>query len=224
MRKKLLTLVIMVVVIGVGWYVVQRYFSLDEIVAHEVRLRAAIDERPATSFLVALLIFVGLSFIPPTAGKSLVFGWFFGLWQGVLLANVGLTIAAVGMFLFSRYILRAGLKSRFGAYVAYADRMMENDGAHYLFALRMMHAPYSFLNYAMGATRLEIRSFWWATQLGLLPGNILFIYAGTQLPRLEEAADEGLMSIASPQLIVAFVLLGVFPLAVRWAARRWRAA
>lgn len=223
MRRKLLTLVIFVAIIGVGWYVARRHFALETIAMHETQLRAALAERPLTSFLAGLLVFVALSFFPPTAGKSLVFGWLFGLWRGVLLANFGLTIAAVVMFLVSRYVLHEGLRSRFGAYMTHLDKAIETDGAYYLFALRMMHAPYTFLNYAMGATCLKTRSFWCATQVGLLPGNVLYTYAGTQLPTLQEIADQSLTSVASPQLIVAYVLAGVFPLAVRWVVRRvWR--
>ncbi|MDH3592213.1 MAG: VTT domain-containing protein [Planctomycetota bacterium] len=222
MKKKLLTLVIVVALIGVGWYLVQRYFGLETIAAQEARLRAVLTERPVAAFLIGLLVYVGLSFIPPTAGKSLIFGWLFGVWQGVLLINVGLTIAAIGMFLISRYLLRDGLRSRFTGYVARLDRVMESDGSHYLFALRMMHAPYTILNYAMGATTLKTRSFWWATQVGMLPGNILFAYAGARLPTLTEAADKGVTSIASPQLLLALVALGLFPLLVRWFVRRRR--
>ncbi len=216
-------LLIFVAIIGVGWYFARRYFVLETIAVYEIRLRTELAERPLTSFLVGLLVYVALSFFPPTAGKSLVFGWLFGLWRGILIANFALTIAAVVMFLVSRYLLHEGLRSRFGATMARLDKAIETDGAYYLFALRMMHAPYTFLSYAMGATSIKTRSFWWATQVGLLPGNVLFTYAGTQLPTLQEVADQGLTSVASPQLIVAFVLVGVFPLAVRWVMRRvWR--
>jgi len=223
MRRKLLTFVVFVTIIVVGWYIARRHFALETIVMYENQLRVALAERPMTSFIVGLLVYVALSFFPPTAGKSLVFGWLFGLWRGVLLANFALTIAAVVMFLVSRYLLHEGLRSRLGATMARLDKAIETDGAYYLFALRMMHAPYTFLNYAMGATSIKTRSFWWATQMGLLPGNVLFTYAGTQLPTLQEIADQGLTSVASPQLIVAFVLVGVFPLAIRWVMRRvWR--
>lgn len=223
MRKKLLTLMIFVAIIAIGWYVARQHFALETIAVHEARLRATLVERPLTSFLVGLLAYIALSFFPPTAGKAVVFGWLFGLCRGILLANFGLTIAAIVMFLVSRYVLHETLRSRFGEHMVRLDKAIETDGAYYLFALRMMHAPYTFLSYAMGTTSLKTRSFWWATQVGLLPGNVLFIYAGTQLPTLQEVSDQGLTSIASPQLIVAFVLVGVLPLVVRWVVRHiWR--
>jgi uncharacterized membrane protein YdjX (TVP38/TMEM64 family) len=220
MRRKLLVLVVFIAVIAVGWYFARQHLSLETISRQEARLRAALADYPLRSFLVGLLAYVVLTFVPPTAGKALVFGWLFGLWQGIVIVNVGLTFAAIVMFLISRYLLRDRLRARRGAYLMRLDAAIDRDGAFYLFALRMMHAPYTFLNYALGATALRTGSFWWATQLGMLPGNALFVYAGTRMPTLQEAAEEGLSSVASPQLIGAFVLVGVFPLIARWAIRR----
>lgn len=221
MKRKLWVLAIFVTAVAAGAYVLQRYFTLEAIAAQEARLRALLDARPLASFFAGLLAYTLLSFIPPTTGKSLIFGWLFGLWQGVLMANLGLTTAAVATFLVSRYVLREGLRSRFGLHLARLDKAIERDGAYYVFALRMMHAPYTFTNYAMGTTGLRTRSFWWSTQLGLLPGNFVFIYAGTQLPTLEQAANAGIASVFSPTLIAALVVAGLFPLCVRWILRRY---
>jgi len=220
MTRRLLVLGMVVAAIGVGSWLVRSHLTVAAIAAQESRLRAVLADRPLAVFLAGLAAYTLLSFVPLTAGKSLVFGWLFGLWQGVVIGNLGLTIAALCMFLLGRYVLREGLRSRFGAVMARMDRAIDVDGACYLFGLRVMHAPYTFLSYAMGATSMKPRSFWWATQAGLLPGNILFTYAGTQLPRLERIAERGWTGIVTPGLVAAFVLIGVFPLAVRWIARR----
>jgi len=220
MKRKLLVLVAAVAVLGIGWYFARGHLDLDALAREEARLRSAIETHPVSSILVALLAYVLLTFVPATAGKALVAGWLFGVWQGVLLINVGLTIAAIGMFWLSRELLRERLRSHMGVYLARLDVLLERDGAFYLFALRMMHAPFTFLNYATGATALPARSFWWATQVGILPGNVLFAYAGARLPTLREAKDEGLASVATPGLIAAFVAVGLFPLVARWAIRR----
>lgn len=60
-------------------------------------------------------------------------------------------------------------------------------------------------------------------QLGLLPGNLVFVYAGTQLPTLEQFAEQGVEGVVSLELIVAMVVMAVFPLIARWLIRRvWR--
>ena len=221
MKRRVLILLAVIAIIAAASYLLRRHISLETIAAEETRLRDALAARPVASFLIGLLLYIGLSFIPPTAGKSLVFGWLFGFWAALVMVNVGLTVAAIGMFLISRHLLRDALRSKFSAYLVRLDRTFASDGAYYLFALRMMHAPYTFLNYAMGTTAFRTRPFWWTTQLGMLPGNALFVYAGTRLPTVKEAADQGLTGVATPGLIIALVAVGVFPLAIRWAVRRW---
>jgi len=103
MRRRILTAAVLLLVIAAGWFLVRQHLTLEEIAAHDARLRSAIVERPVRSVLLGLLVFIGLSFVPMTAGKSIVFGWLFGLWRGIVIANVGLTVAAIGMFLLGRY-------------------------------------------------------------------------------------------------------------------------
>ena len=72
----------------------------------------------------------------------------------------------------------------------------------------------------MALTRLRTWTFAWVSQLGMLPGTIVYVNAGTQLGRIEDLSD-----ITSPALIGSFVLLGLFPLVTkkvlgRLAARR----
>lgn len=52
----------------------------------------------------------------------------------------------------------------------------------------------------------------------MLPGTIVYVYAGTQLARIDSLAG-----ILSPGLIAAFVLLGILPLLMRWLTRRMQA-
>ena len=85
-------------------------------------------------------------------------------------------------------------------------------------------APFFVINLVMGLTPIRARTFWWVSQLGMLPGTCVYIYAGSRVPSLETLARDGVGSVLSWQLILAFVLLGVFPLAVKklldWARRR----
>jgi dihydrolipoamide dehydrogenase len=54
----------------------------------------------------------------------------------------------------------------------------------------------------MGLSTIKTRTFYWVSQLGMLAGTIVFVYAGTQLGTFKIGAE----------LISAFVLLGLFPL------------
>ena len=69
----------------------------------------------------------------------------------------------------------------------------------------------------MGLTPLRARTFWWVSQSGMLPGTAVYVYAGASVPDFQTLAEQGASGIVTPQLLAAFALLGVFPLAVRKA-------
>jgi uncharacterized membrane protein YdjX (TVP38/TMEM64 family) len=62
----------------------------------------------------------------------------------------------------------------------------------------------------MGLTRIKTPTFFWVSQLGMLPATIVFVNAGTQISRIESTAG-----LLSPALVVSFVALALFP----WAAK-----
>ena len=62
----------------------------------------------------------------------------------------------------------------------------------------------------MGLTPLRTATFFWVSQLGMLPGTLVYINAGSELGKIHSISD-----ILSPTLIGSFVLLGIFPLLVK---------
>ena len=58
----------------------------------------------------------------------------------------------------------------------------------------------------------------------MLPGTAVFVYAGSRFPSLAELAENGVGRIFTPQLILAFVILGLFPIAVKKLMARFRSA
>lgn len=198
----------------------RQYASFDVIVEREAALRTWLEQHPWRGFGVGFAIYVAVSLIPGTTGKALVAGWFYGYWLGLIIVNVGLTVAALMSFSVSRYLWRDFVTARCGPRLTRINAGLERDGAGYLFIARVLHVPYCLTNYLMGATRIHFRGFWWATQLGLLPGNLVFVYAGVQAPTLGEIRAEGLSALFSPTLIAAFVAISIVPLIIRSIVRR----
>jgi uncharacterized membrane protein YdjX (TVP38/TMEM64 family) len=70
--------------------------------------------------------------------------------------------------------------------------------------------PFFVINLGMGLTPLRPLMFYWVSQLGMLPGTLVYVNAGSELGKLETLGD-----ILSPTLLGSFVLLGMFPLLVK---------
>ncbi|NND97607.1 MAG: TVP38/TMEM64 family protein [Pirellulaceae bacterium] len=212
MRRRVAIFVLLLAIAATGWWFLSEHVSLDAILEKEAALRHRVQSRPVVATLVGFIAYVLLSLVPGTSGKAIVYGWLFGFWIGLLICCTSLTLAAVVSFLVVRYLLRDVARSRLSAIVNKIDRMLEHDGATYLFTLRLLHAPYTLTNYASGATSVRLRTFTWTTLLGMLPGTVVYVLAGANLPALSTIADDGIWAVLDLRLLMVLSLLGLVPL------------
>jgi len=224
---RLAILVLVALAIAGFAYSYRGLLRLESLAAHETRFRETYAAHPALTLAVALLLYVavtGLS-LPGAAAMSVLYGWLFGFWLGLVLVSFASTAGATLAFLLSRYLFGQWIQARYAERLVAFNEAIDHDGAFYLFTLRLIpQAPFFVINAAMGLTRLPARTFWWVSQLGMLPGTIVFILAGASAPSLNTIAEKGLGSLLDWRLAAPLALLGVLPLIVRWVARAigWR--
>lgn len=193
-----------------GWLAQLNFATLK---AQQAALSAWTQANPWLAALgfFAIYVVVTAASLPGAAILTLAAGAVFGLVEGFLLTSFASSIGATFAFLASRFLFRDSLQSRYGRRLQNFNRGIERDGAFYLFTLRLVPVvPFFLVNLLAGLTALSTRTFYWISQLGMIPGTLVFIFAGTQLARIESPSD-----ILSPGLIAAFVALGLLPLLMR---------
>jgi dihydrolipoamide dehydrogenase len=218
MNKKRLLLVAVLAVLIAAFFALglHRYFSLESFKAQQVAINAYVNERPAAAATLYFLIYVvvtGLS-LPGAAILTLIGGAIFGLLWGTVIVSFASTIGATLAFLASRFLLRDWVQAKFGERLRRVNDGVAREGAFYLFALRLVPAiPFFAVNLLMGLTTIRTWTYFWVSQAGMLAGTIAYVYAGTTL---------GEMRI-SWELLLAFAVLGVLPLAAKRAVDAIRA-
>jgi pyruvate/2-oxoglutarate dehydrogenase complex dihydrolipoamide dehydrogenase (E3) component/uncharacterized membrane protein YdjX (TVP38/TMEM64 family) len=187
-----------------------RYLTLEELRARQDELRqyhAAHPWQAALGFFLVYVAVTGLS-LPGAAVLTLFGGAIFGLGWGTLIISFASSIGATLAFLASRFLLRDWVQAKFGARLRAVNEGVAKEGAFYLFALRLVPAfPFVLINLAMGLTPIRTWTYYWVSQLGMLAGTIVYVYAGAQLAEFR----------LSFGLVAAFTLLGLFPLAAKRA-------
>jgi len=221
-RSSAWTKVVVLSFVAIGFVLTYYFFgdqlSLVGLAAKEQQIREFGHEHPVATYAIAFTIYVtvtGLS-LPGAAAMTLVIGWYFGFSRGVVLVSFASTSGATLAFLLSRYLFREPLERRFGDRLQSFNDALQREGAIYLFTLRLIPAvPFFVINVVMGLAKMRTWTFWWVSQLGMLAGTCVFVYAGSAVPNLQTLAKRGAGGILTPQLIAAFVVLGVFPLVVK---------
>ena len=201
-------------VVAFLWFDLGRYLSLEFLKSRQSDIDAFYHEHPVTvlaAYFCAYVAITGLS-LPGAAIMTLAGGAVFGLLWGTVVVSFASTLGATVAFIVSRYILRDGIQRRYGDRLKTINAGVERDGGFYLFTLRLVPAfPFFVINLVMGLTPMRTLTFALVSQVGMLPGTVVYVNAGTQLARIES-----LQGILSPALIGSFVLLGVFPLVAKW--------
>ncbi|MCA9079217.1 MAG: TVP38/TMEM64 family protein [Planctomycetaceae bacterium] len=200
--------------------------SLSALAAREHQLREWQRSMPVLVYGGALLLYVvvtGLS-LPGAVPLTLVYGWFFGPCRGVLVVSFGSTGGATLAFLLSRYLLHESIERRFPVRLEQVNVALRRDGVWALLTMRLIPAiPFFVINLVMGLTAMRVWTFWWVSQLGMLPGTMVYVYAGSRVPSLATLADDGIGAVFSrgqrTQILIAFVLLGLFPWLVKLLVR-----
>ena len=205
--------VIALVVVGLWWSGAAQWLTLDALKAQADALGAAVAANPwqaAGLFFLAYVLVAALS-IPGAAVMTLAAGALFGLVEGTVLVSFASSIGATLAFLVARFGFRDALRARFGERLRDIDAGIARDGAFYLLTLRLVPAfPFFVVNLLSGLTSLPTRTFYWVSQLGMLPATIVYVLAGTQLAQIRSLGD-----ILSPGLLGALVALGVLPLVLK---------
>lgn len=210
-KSKILILSIVAVALSLFFYFDgTSYLQLETLKAQQAQLNSTIAENPLTSaatFFTVYVVATAFS-VPGALVLTLAGGALFGLVQGLVIISFASTIGATIAFLGSRYLFRDTLRARYAKTLARIDEGIKKDGAFYLASLRLVPVfPFFMINLVMGLTSLPMWRYYWVSQLTMLPGTFVYVFAGTELGQIASLGD-----VFTFDLFLAFTLLGVFPL------------
>jgi len=213
-----LLLIVLTVLVLLAWRAgLADLLSFEALKTRQAALSAWTGSHPweAAALFFVLYVAVAALSLPGAAVMTLAAGAIFGLMQGTLIVSFASSVGATLAMLVARYLLREPLTRRYGERLQRIDSGIARDGAFYLFTLRLVPVfPFFVINLLAGLTALRPLTFYWVSQLGMLPGTIAYVFAGTQLARIASPSD-----VLSPGLLGAFALLGILPLLLRWLTR-----
>jgi uncharacterized membrane protein YdjX (TVP38/TMEM64 family) len=221
--SKIVVAVLFATAIGAFFYFdLGRYLSLDSLKANRDSLLAFTEEHYVASvviFTVSYCLLVAAS-LPGAVFFTLAGGFLFGSALGTVYVNLAATSGATVAFLVARYLLRDWVESKFGGWLAPIQEGFAKNAFSYLMTLRLIPLfPFFVVNMACGLTRVSLATYVTATAVGIIPGSFVFAYAGRQLGTINS-----LKEIASPNVLVAFTLLGILALVPtvyqKWNARK----
>lgn len=195
----------------------QQYLNLETLRERRDSLLAWTQDNLLLALAVYMAVYIVMAAlsVPGAAVLTLAGGALFGVVTGTIAVSFASTIGATLVFLAARFLFREAIQRRFRKRLEKINAGVEKDGAFYLLALRLVPVfPFWVINLVMALTPIRTWTYYWVSQLGMLPATVVYVNAGTQLAQVDSVGD-----VLSPGLIGAFVLLGLLPLILRWLLR-----
>ncbi|MDE1892364.1 MAG: FAD-dependent oxidoreductase [Betaproteobacteria bacterium] len=208
--KKILIFLFLIILLSILYHFnVTQYLSLRYLLENKEKLQNYTNTHQLTSgiyFFIIYIIAVALS-LPGATILTLAAGALFGFIKGTIMVSFASTIGATMAMFISRIFIRDWVKNKFSSFMTEIDKGISTDGVMYLFSLRLIPIfPFFVINLIMGVTKMSLSTFFLVSQLGMLPGTLVYVNAGTEINKIHALSD-----ITSPTLILSFVFIGILP-------------
>jgi len=156
----------------------------------------------ALGYIVLYIIVATLS-LPIAAPLTVMSGFLFGVVPGALYTNIGATLGATATFIFFRHFLGLTVQKKYYTHLIEFNKNIDSYGSNYLLIMRLMAAvPFFVANIVASCTTISVRTFIWTTSLGIIPGSLVFAYAGKNIGSINSINE-----IFSLSVISVFILL-----------------
>lgn len=191
-KRFLLIALIVVVILVLRFVGIEKYLSFDAIKTHADELRQLVHAHytGAVLFFIATYVAAIALFLPVGALLTMTGGFLFGTIPGAVYTNIGATIGSIIAFLITRYLIGDFVQERYKTRLVVFNEAMHKYGAWYLLVIHLVAIiPFSLVNLLTGMTRVSLWTFVWTTSLGILPGSLIYAYAGQQLTTINSFSD-----------------------------------
>ena len=202
------------------FYGLDGYLSLQYISESQASFRQQFIASPIKiSFFYSLIYILVTTFsLPGAAVLTLLAGALFPFLTALIIVSFSSTIGATLAMVITRFLYHDIIKDRFPKAYQLVEKGLTREGAKFLFFLRLVPIfPFFVVNYVFAVTRIPVLIFAFVSQIGMLPGTIVYINAGHQLSSIK-----GLDGIFSPGILFSFGLLATFPFVMKFFVNRYR--
>jgi uncharacterized membrane protein YdjX (TVP38/TMEM64 family) len=198
--------------IAIKVFGLQTYVQLEFLQKHLPAVDAYIAEHFLSAIGLYLLSFITASLLslPGSSVFLTAAGLLFNPLLGSLLAVIGATLGATGLFLLSRYVIGDSIQNKFTTQLTRVNKELEIHGSYYLLLMRILSfLPFCVINILSGFTLITLPTFIWTTALGVAPAALVYSLMGQHL-RTTHTLD----MLLTPYTIVLFSLFYAFKIGI----------
>ena len=219
-KKVYLFFILVATLVMLNLFGIFDFFTLELIKEKQVAAQSFYYTNKVFSLLTYFIMYVAITSLslPIATVLTLLGSSVFGFLPSLVIISFASSLGATLAFLISRYMISEWVREKYASFFIKIDKGIKDEGMLYLITLRLIPVvPFFIINLTMGLTKVKVKNYYLVSQLGMLPGTIVYVNAGSQLSQIKHLAD-----IMGPKIILSFILIGLLPFMLKQIFKRIR--
>ena len=205
-KKAIWITLILFITLWTIYFLNRDFFQLDTLFSNleNIQNYISLNYIYSISIFVVLYGFLILCNFPMASLLSMISGFLFGTWIGGLIAIVGGTLGAFGIFIIAKYFFSDFIKKNILNKYSYIENYFKKNDLELMLLIRIIPAvPFFAQNLILAGLGASNKKFFYTTLLGLAPWSFIFGSIGQGLEEIFVNQTEISFSlIAQPEYLI----------------------
>ncbi len=207
--KIILLIILLAAVIFAEVYNLSDHLTFENLKNNRDFLKEITNKYYTLSVIGYILLYISTAFFVPAAiPLTIIGGFLFGVFWGTIYVCVGAITGASLSFYTAKYLLGDWLQNRYREHLKRFNKEVERHGYYYLILIRLTPLlPFFLINYLAGLTMIPYRIFLLTFLVTLVPGSVIYTFAGQHLGSIESYDDLISLETLLITVLLLFILL-----------------
>ena len=202
------------------------FFQLDTLFSNleNIQNYISLNYIFSISIFISLYAFLILCNFPMASLLSMTSGFLFGTWVGGLIAIVGGTIGAFGIFGIAKYFFSDFVKKNILNKYSFIENYFKRNDLELMILMRIIPAvPFFAQNLILAGLGADNKKFFYTTLLGLAPWSFIFCSVGQGLEEIfVNQTDISFSLIAQPEYLIPIGTIAFLVVLVIFFKKRFK--
>ena len=202
------------------------FFQLDTLFSNleNIQNYISLNYIFSISIFISLYGFLILCNFPMASLLSMTSGFLFGTWVGGLIAIVGGTLGAFGIFGIAKYFFSDFVKKNILNKYSFIENYFKRNDLELMILIRIIPAvPFFAQNLILAGLGADNKKFFYTTLLGLAPWSFIFCSVGQGLEEIfVNQTDISFSLIAQPEYLIPIGTIAFLVVLVIFFKKRFK--
>ena len=225
-KKAIWITLISLIALWTIYFLNRDFFQLDTLFSNLENIQNYISLNYIFSIFIFITLygFLILCNFPMASLLSMTIGFLFGTWIGGLIAIVGGTLGAFGIFIIAKYFFSDFIKKNILKKYSYVENYFQRNNLELMLLIRIIPAvPFFAQNLILAGLGADNKKFFYTTLLGLTPWSFIFASVGQGLEEIFVSQSKISFSlVAQPEYLIPISIIAILIILVIFFKKKFK--